>query len=254
MKTRLFLLCALVSTLFGADLPYVGKWKMNLAKSDFGQTTVTYESLPGGEWQTTGFGVTYKFKMDGKDYPDGMGGASAWKAVDAYTWEIVGKVKDKTTASDTLKLSADGKTLTDTSKQMKPDGGTMDSTTVFQRVSGGPGLGGKWQTKKVSGAAGGIEFAPSGADGLSFKDTDMGMTCDSKLDGKDYPCTGPMTPPGFTVAMKNAPPRSLDITVKKDGKPLFEATYTVAADGKSMVETGGAVANTEKFKITFDRM
>jgi hypothetical protein len=54
--------------------------------------------------------------------------------------------------------------------------------------------------------------------------------------------------------MKNAPPRSLDITVKKDGKPFFKATYTVAADGKSMAETGGAVANTEKFKITFDRM
>src|ERR1022692_3678471 len=201
MKTRLFLLCTLVSATLAADLPYAGKWKVNLAKSDFGQTTVTYESLPGGEWQTTAFGVTYKFKMDVKDYPDGM-----------------------------------------------------DGTTVYQRVSGGPGLGGKWQTKKVSGAAGVIEIAQSGTDGLSFKDSDMGMTCDSKLDGKDYPCTGPMMPPGFTIAMKNAPPRSLDITVKKDGKPFFKATYTVAADGKSMAETGGAVASTEKFKITFDRM
>src|ERR1035438_409290 len=71
MKTRLFLLCALVSATLAADLPYAGKWKVNLAKSDFGQTTVTYESLPGGEWQTTAFGVTYKFKMDGKEYPDG---------------------------------------------------------------------------------------------------------------------------------------------------------------------------------------
>jgi len=254
MKTRLFLLGALVSAILAADLPYAGKWKANLAKSDFGQTTITYESLPGGEWQTTGFGVTYKFKMDVKDYPDGMGGTSAWKAVDANTWEIVGKVNGKVTASDTLKLSADGKTLTDTGKQMKPDGGTMDGTTVYQRVSGGPGLGGKWQTKTVSGATTVIEIAQSGTDGLSFKDSDMGMTCDSKLDGKDYPCAGPMMPPGFTIAMKNAPPRSLDVTVKKDGKPLFEATYTVTADGKSMVETGGAVASTERVKITFDRM
>jgi hypothetical protein len=63
-----------------------------------------------------------------------------------------------------------------------------------------------------------------------------------------------MMPPGFTVAVTNAPPRSLEIMVKKDGNPYFKATYTVAADGKSMVETGGAVASTEKFKITFDRM
>lgn len=130
----------------------------------------------------------------------------------------------------------------------------MDGTTVYQRVSGGPGLGGKWQTKKVSGTAEIVEMAQSGTDGLSFKVPDMGMTCDSKLDGKDYPCTSPMMPPGFTIAMKNAPPRSLDITVKKNGKPFFQATYTVAADGKSMAETGGAVANTEKFKIILDRM
>jgi len=243
-----------IFAVLGAELPYAGKWKVNLAKSDFGQTTITYESLPGGEWQAAGFGVTYKFKMDVKDYPDGIGGTTAWKAVDANTWEIVGKVNGKVTARDTLTLSADGKTLTDTGKQIKPDGGSMDGTTVYQRVSGGPGLGGIWQTKKVSGAAGVIEIAQSGTDGLSFKDLDMGMTCDSKLDGKDYPCTGPMMAPGFTIAMKNVPSRSLDVTVKKDGKPVFEATYTVAADGKSLIETGGAVASTEKVKITFDRM
>ena len=108
MKTRLFLLCSLVSAALAADLPYAGKWKVNLAKSDFGQTTVTYESLPGGEWQTTAFGVTFRFKMDAKDYPDSMGGTAAWKAVDANTWEIVGKVNGKVTSTDTLKLNADG--------------------------------------------------------------------------------------------------------------------------------------------------
>src|ERR1017187_10830158 len=47
-------------------------------------------------------------------------------------------------------------------KQMKPDGGTMDGTTVYQRVSGGPGLGGKWRTKKGSGD---IPPPPPGARG-----------------------------------------------------------------------------------------
>jgi hypothetical protein len=56
MKTQLALLCSVVTTIMGADLPYFGKWKVNLAKSDFGQTTVTFENLPGGEWQTTAFG------------------------------------------------------------------------------------------------------------------------------------------------------------------------------------------------------
>jgi hypothetical protein len=253
MYLRLILLCALVSTAMGADLPYMGKWKMNLAKSDFGQTTMSIENLNGGEWQSSAFGITYKFKMDGQDYPDGMGGTAAWKAVDANTWELVGKANGKVTETDTFKLGADGKTLTDNAKQMKPDGGSIESTTVYQRASGGPSLAGKWKTKKVSGGSGTIEMTASGTDGLIFKDPDMGMTCDGKLDGKDYPCSGPMLPPGFTVALKNAA-GALDLTVKKDGKPFFKGTYKVAADGKSMTETGAATSSSDRFRIVYDRM
>jgi hypothetical protein len=40
----------------GGRSPYVGKWKMNPAKSNFGETTVTYEALRQsndrcGRWQ-----------------------------------------------------------------------------------------------------------------------------------------------------------------------------------------------------------
>ncbi len=216
MKKLLILLCASAAVALAAAQPYLGKWKTNLAKSDFGLTAFTIESLPASEWQTTMFGITAKFKMDGNDYPDGMGGSVAWKEVGNNTWESVSKANGKVTARDTLKLSADGKTLTDSNKEMKLDGGSIDSTTVYSRVSGGPGLAGKWQTKKVSGGAGIIELTASGSEGLTFKDLDQGMTCASKLDGKDYPCTGPMLPPGFTSSVKTAG-RSLDLTVKKDG-------------------------------------
>jgi hypothetical protein len=253
MNKQLTLLCMVISAATAADLPYAGKWKMNLAKSDFGQTTMTLESLPGGEWQSTAFGVTYKFKMDGKDYPDSMGGTAAWKEIDPKTWQLVAKANGKVTETDTFRLGADGKTLTDNAKQMKADGGSLDSTTVYERVSGGPSLAGKWQTKKVSGASGTMEMIASGTNGLTYKDSDMGMTCDAKLDGKDYPCKGPMLPPGFTVALTNAG-KSLDLVVKKDGNPFMKATYTVAADGKSMTETGAPSSGADKFKIVFDRM
>ena len=157
------------------------------------------------------------------------------------------------TGRDTLKLSADGKTLTDSNKMIKVDGGSIDSTTVYSRVSGGPGLAGKWQTNKVSGSAGMIELIASGSDGLTFKDPEQGMTCQGKLDGKDYPCSGPMLPPGFTSAFKNNG-QSLDLTVKKDGKPFFTATYTVSADGKTLTETGAPSSGEDKFTIVFDRL
>jgi hypothetical protein len=81
----------------------------------------------------------------------------------------------------------------------------------------------------------------------------MGLTCDGKLDGKDYPCTGPTLPPGWTVAMTKAGARSLALSVKKDGKPFYKVTYTVAADGKTMTEVGGATATNETVKIVYDR-
>jgi len=49
MKKQFVLLCALTAVAPAADLPYAGKWKMNLAKSDFGHTTFTIDSLPGGD-------------------------------------------------------------------------------------------------------------------------------------------------------------------------------------------------------------
>src|SRR4051794_36510007 len=68
MNIRLALICSALLTARAADLPYAGKWKVNLAKSDFGETTLLLESSPGDEWQSTAFGVTYKFKMDRKDW------------------------------------------------------------------------------------------------------------------------------------------------------------------------------------------
>jgi len=137
-------------------------------KERFGQTTFTLESLPGDEWQATAFGITYEFKVDGKDYADGLGGTVAWKSVDTYTWELVAKANGKVTETNIFQLSADGKTLTDTAKQIRADGGAMESTIVFQRSSGSPSLAGKWTTRSVTGASGTIEITPSGGDGIVF--------------------------------------------------------------------------------------
>ena len=115
-------------------------------------------------------------------------------------------------------------------------------------------MAGKWKTKDVkSRSPSVVELAPSGSDGLSFKEPDMGLSCDAKLDGKDYPCSGPTLATGWTVAMTKSGGRSLDMLVKKDGKPFFKVAYTVAADGKSMTEIGGATATNEKMKLVYDR-
>ncbi len=46
-----------------ADRPYAGKWKLNRAKSDFGDSTLTNEELPGGEMKQTTDGLSYSGPM-----------------------------------------------------------------------------------------------------------------------------------------------------------------------------------------------
>src|SRR2546421_10633382 len=126
---------ATTTTVAAADLPFAGKWKMSPGKSDFGETTTTYEQLPAGEMQATAFGQTYKFKLDGKDYPASFGGQAAWKSLGPTSWQTTWKLNGKVLTADTLTLSPDGKTLTVNTKGTKPNGEAIDDTTVAERVS-----------------------------------------------------------------------------------------------------------------------
>jgi len=245
---------ATTTTVAAADLPYAGRWKMNPAKSDFGETTMTYEQLQSGEMQATTAGQSYKFKIDGKDYPAIFGGTAAWKSLSPTSWQTTWKLNGKVLTTDTLTLSPDGKTLTVNTKGTKPNGEAIDDTLVAERVSGGPGLAGKWKTKNMKSASPSVlEFTPSGADGLAIKIVDMELSCNGKLDGKDHPCSGPTLAPGWTVAFLNQGPRALDMTVRNNGKAMFKMSYTVSADGKTLTETGTAAGTNEKTTVVYEK-
>jgi hypothetical protein len=237
-----------------ADLPYAGKWKLNYAKSDFGETTMAYTKSASGQMQFTVMGQSSTFQMDGKDYPWLFGRTAAWKQIDPNTWETTVKQDGKLIVTQTSKLSADGKSLTVTASGPKPAGGTFEETVVYERISGGPGLEGKWKTKNIKGSAPTVlELAPSGSDGLTIRIPDFQVTSDAKFDGKDYPATGPTVPPGLTIAITKTGPRSFDMTEKKDGKEIIKMSFAVSTDGKTLTETGGAVGSSEKFKSVYDR-
>jgi len=238
-----------------ADLPFAGTWKLNLAKSDFGETTVTYAQTASGQMQFTAMGQSYTFQMDGKDYPSLFGGTSAWKQIDATTWEIALKQNDKLINTMTTTLSADGKTLTANEKGPKPTGGTFDRTTVYARVSGGSGLVGIWKTKNPPRWPRIVELIPFGTDGLTIRFPDDQETCETKFDGRDYPVTGPgpITQPAMTLAIQKTSPRSFDVTGKQDGKPILKVSFTVSDNGKTLTQTGGMVGASEKLTAVYDR-
>jgi hypothetical protein len=240
--------------LWAADPPFVGIWKLNPAKSDFGETTVTYEELAGGQMKFTADGQSYTFKADGNDYPTPWGNTSAWKAIGANSWEVTSRANAKVVSTATLKLAADGKTLTVDAKNMRATGEVSSDTAVYERLSGGSGLAGKWKTKNLKiGAPGTMSITPSGPDGVTLTFVEEKGTCSAKFDGKDHPATGPIWPSGWTCLVAKSGASALDLTWKKDGRVMYEDTLTPSADGKTLTDVSGAPATTEKVKLVYDR-
>jgi hypothetical protein len=237
-----------------ADAPYVGTWTMNVAKSDFGESTLTYEQMPGGQIKATMDGQSYTFRTDGTDTPTPWGVTMAWKAVDSNTWHVTEKIGGKETATGAVKLSPDGKLLTMDLKRVKADGGTSNDSMSFQRVSGGPGLSGKWKTRNLnSSSPETMTVTQKGSDGLTLEFGNAGGICDAKFDGKDYTAKGSMWPSGWTCSIAKSGTNGYELTWKKDGKPMYKTTTAVSADGKTLTETGSAVGVNEKVKIVYDR-
>ena len=153
-----------------------------------------------------------------------------------------------------MAISPDGKSLTVDAKRVKADGGISNDQMTFQRVSGGPGLAGKWKTKNLkTSSPATLSLTPKGSDGLTISSGNEGGVCDAKFDGKDYPAKGPMWPAGWTCAIAKSGARGFDLTWKKDGKTMYKTVLAVSADGKTLTETGSATGVNEKVTVVYDK-
>jgi hypothetical protein len=240
--------------LWAADPSYVGTWKLNPARSDFGETTVTYEPIADGQMKVTTGGQSYTFKADGKEYPTPWGNTIAWKTVDANTWEVTTRTNGKVVSTATLKVAGDGKTLTSDARNVLATGQTSDDSSVYTRLSGTSGLAGKWKTKNVKiGSPGTVRITASGPAAVTVMFVEEKGTCDARFDGKDHPATGPIWPSGWTCAVAKDGTSAFGVTWKKDGKPMFKDTFTASADGRTLTDAGGMVGTTERVKAVYDR-
>ena len=129
--------------------PMVGKWKLNLAKSDFGEgskpqgmlvevTSDTPEAVVFNVTETAENGMmfTYKFKgpADGKEHP-----AEGTSTLYAYTEEggVVTETQkdtDGTITKGTFALSPNGKVGTWTYTITDPQGAVTHTKLVYDRV------------------------------------------------------------------------------------------------------------------------
>jgi hypothetical protein len=131
--------------------PFVGSWRLNLAKSKYSpgpppkSTTSTYEAAgqgykisvktepasgPAQQW-------SYTSNLDGKDTPVTGNNPNAdmmtVKRIDANTLEMVNKKGGKVTTTQRNVVAADGKTRTVTTTGMDAQGQKVNNITVFEK-------------------------------------------------------------------------------------------------------------------------
>jgi hypothetical protein len=237
--------------LAAADAPYIGKWKLNVAKSQLTGETLTLEKTSSGMIRESIEGVSYEFKLDGKEYPTPYGGTLAMKEISPDTWEATVRVKGKVV--ETMKMVTKGDAMTMKQTVNKPDGGTVPGTSAWKRASGGPGFFGKWMSTEVRAPVSMVEIAANGTDGITINYPEFGFTVTAKFDGKDYPASGQFASPKNTFVFKTTGPRSFEMTSKIDGKATYADTFTVSADGKTLTDDGTPITAREPIKAVFDR-
>jgi hypothetical protein len=128
--------------------PLVGTWKLNVAKS----TGLTYKSGTS-RIEPAGAGVKFTVDLvgtdgtvnkwaftanyDGKDNPvsgkSPYGDAVALERVDANTTRIISKLAGKVVTTQTIVVSADGKTRTTTTKGTDAKGQKIDSVSFYEK-------------------------------------------------------------------------------------------------------------------------
>jgi hypothetical protein len=234
MSLVLVLFAGLAATvLSAADPAYVGRWKVDEERSDYGPA-FTFSPEAGGLRLTEG-GRSYLVRFDGKEYPHPLGGLIRWSSLDDRSWETAYTVDGKLLGDAIYRVSEDGQTLTVRQKN------EPDSPVVYRRTSGErQGLAGVWSLKTPQVTLLGIEAA----EGYDLVQSSGGAKCKANFDGRDYPIVGPngQTSQFEQCRISRAGARGFSLTLIINGQPFSTDTFTASDDGQALTSIGGPAA------------
>ncbi len=221
----------------GAD-PFVGTWKLNLAKSKFTGQQTRIEVLGQNRYKFTSGADSDTITADGTDQPYHDGTARAITMEGPNVRKTVVKRDGRILSTYTWTLSADSKTMTLKGTQIKPDGTTANYEGAAKRVGSGSGWAGTWESTdyKVSSPDVFVLSSYQG-DGLSINVPAYKEVINLRFDGKDYPDTGPDVAAGSTSAGKRIDPNTLEVTDKVKDHVTDRLTCQLSRDGKTMTMT-----------------
>jgi len=213
-----------------------GTWKVDLASLKFGGKPDQY-SLKDGSYSCATCIPPLNVPADGQfhavtgsPYYDSI----AIKVVDDRTIEIRRRKGEREVTQITQQVSADGKTLNATFKDMTTPGQTIDgkgtSTRVGEAVAGAHAISGQWQDDKIGEYSEGALDIIYKVEGDTVTSTSQGQTYVATLGG---PAVALQNDPGGTMVKIERAGSGIKETYTRDGKEVGVGTVTPSADGRS---------------------
>ncbi len=258
MSKRIFQLllaaCLLTPTLWAANDPFLGKWKLNPSKSRFPDEMKVTSAGPNKYAFDFGAGQPEIIVLDGTDQP-GIRSTTLAVTVEAPdTWKVVRKKDGRTLLTATWKLSDNGTTLSDFYRQNQPDGSTLSMDYVYKRTTPGSGFAATWDSvSEKMNSPYELEIKPYAVDGLTFIIPAEGNTQNIKLDGKDHPDVGPDASPDSASSSRRVNERAIEITRKAKGEVRGTREVELSPDLKTLTMTLHRTGQDKQTILVFDR-
>ncbi len=225
-------------TLWAADGPFTGVWKLNPARSRVFNFMKVKNVGPNKFDLDLGGSTIETIVVDGSDQPGSYDTTLAVTPEAPDTWRVVRKSKGHTTIIGIWKLSADGHTLTDNFTSYRPNGTTFHLDYIYQRQAGGPGFDGTWESTTTDMSQSyEIAISPSGENGILLDYKTFSTRKNMQFDGKDYPIVGGNAPEGYTGSAHSVNDHTIEITDKLKGKHIDTQRVEASPDGKTLTFT-----------------
>ena len=239
-------------TLWAAEDPFAGRWKMDPAKSTM-VDEMKVASAGGNRYDLDlGGGFVEKIAADGTDQPGAYDTMLAVTVEAPDKWKVVRKKDGHIELVGNWTLSGDGGTLTDDYTEFDLKGAaTTHVLYKYLRTGGGSGFAGDWVSTSQPTDAQVVEIASWEGDGLSL--ARRGVTRHVKFDGKDYAGEGAHLPTGFADSGRRVDARTLELTDKIGDKVLDTQEMVVSADGTVLTVTMQPMGQTKPNVLVFER-
>ncbi|MGA7926247.1 MAG: hypothetical protein WCA20_09635 [Candidatus Sulfotelmatobacter sp.] len=242
MKSMLccVLLISWVDVSSGAQSPFEGGWKIDLAESQSSTRIYTY-LLQNNTYRCTSCDPPLDIKADGRDQKitgEACYDTVSLKVVDDWTTDEIDKRSGKTVGTSRVTVSSDGNSATfESMESCNANGDVVSGKDILSRVTKGPqgahAVSGSWRiSKRVNRSENALVVTLKlEGDTFSFADP-SGQSYAARLDGTETPFKGDLS--NTMVSVKRIGENTIEETDKHDGKVVEVTRFTLSADGKTM--------------------